>query len=175
MKRSEKETVVQDMTEIFEKAKSVFVTDYEGLTVAKISVLRQKFRASAVEYRVVKNTLAKMAADKAGKSEINLYFKGPSAIAYSFEDASAPARIIKDFFKDNQKPKVKFSFFEGEFYGPAKLDEIAALPSRNELIARMLNGLNAPIQGLVGSLNGILSKLVRTLDAVRDSRAKTDQ
>jgi large subunit ribosomal protein L10 len=175
MQRSEKETVVQDVTEIFEKAKSVFVTDYEGLTVEKMSVLRRKCRASAVEYRVVKNTLAKMAADKAGKSEINPYFKGPSAIAYSFEDASAPARIIKDFFKDHQKPKVKFGLFEGQFYGPERLDEIAALPSRNELIARVLGGFNSPIQGLVSSLNGILSKLVRTLDAVRDSRAKTDQ
>ncbi len=67
MQRSEKETVVHDVIEIFEKAKSVFVTDYEGLTVEKISMLRKKCRASAVEYRVVKNTLAKMAADKAGK------------------------------------------------------------------------------------------------------------
>jgi large subunit ribosomal protein L10 len=175
MQRSEKETVVQDVTEIFQKAKSVFVTDYEGLTVEKMSVLRQKFRASAVEYRVVKNTLAKMAADKAGKGEINAYFKGPSAIAYSFEDASAPARIIKEFFKDNQKPKVKFTIFEGEFLGPERLDEIAALPSRTVLIARVLGGFNAPIQGLAGALGGILSKLVRTVDAVRESRAKTDQ
>jgi large subunit ribosomal protein L10 len=174
MQRSEKETVVQDVTEIFEKAKSIFVTDYEGLTVEKISVLRQKCRASAVEYRVVKNTLAKRAADKAGKSEINPYFKGPSAIAYSFEDASAPARIIKEFFKENQKPKVRFSLFEGQFYGPEKLDEIAALPPRNVLIARVLGGFNAPIQGLVGTLSGILSKLVRTLDAVRESKSKTN-
>jgi large subunit ribosomal protein L10 len=175
MQRSEKETVVQDVTDIFMKAKSVFVTDYEGLTVEKMSVLRRKCRASSVEYRVVKNTLAKMAADKAGKAEINPYFKGPSAIAYSFEDASAPARIIKEFFKENQKPKVKFTLFEGQFYGPDRLDEIAALPSRNELIARVLGGFNAPIQGLAGALSGILSKLVRTLDAVRESKTKTDQ
>jgi len=174
MQRSEKETVIQDVTEIFQKAKSVFVTDYEGLTVEKMSVLRQKFRASSVEYRVVKNTLAKMAAEKAGKSEINPYFKGPSAIAYSFQDASAPARIIKEFFKDNQKPKVKFTLFEGEFFGPERLDEIAALPPRNELIARILGGFNSPIQGLAGVLGGILSKLVRTVDAVRESRAKTE-
>jgi large subunit ribosomal protein L10 len=175
MQRSDKETVVQDVTEIFQRAKSVFVTDFEGLTVEKINVLRRKCRASSVEYLVVKNTLAKMAAEKAGKSEINPYFKGPSAIAYSFDDASAPARIIKDFFRDNQRPKVKFTLFEGQFFGPEKLDEIAALPSRNELIARILGGFNAPIQGLVGSLNGILSKLVRTLDAVRESKAKIDQ
>jgi len=175
MQRSEKETVVQDVTDVFMKAKSVFVTDYEGLTVEKMSLLRRKCRASAVEYRVVKNTLAKMAADRAGKGQINPYFKGPSAIAYSFEDASAPARIIKDFFKENQKPKVKFTLFEGTFYGPEKLDEIAALPSRTELIARVVGGLNAPIQGLAGALGGILSKLVRTVDAVRESRAKSEQ
>jgi large subunit ribosomal protein L10 len=175
MLRLEKETVVKDVTEIFEKAKSVFVTDYTGLTVEKMSVLRRKCRASSVEYMVVKNTLAKRAADKAGRSEINPFFKGPSAIAYSYSDPSTPARIIKEFYKENQKPRIKVTLFEGQFFGPEKIDEIASLPSRNELVARVLGGFNAPIQGLVGGLNGILSKFVRTLDAVRESKAKSTQ
>jgi large subunit ribosomal protein L10 len=171
MQRSEKEIVVQDVTEVFEKAKGVFVADYAGLTVEKISVLRQKCRAAKVEFKVVKNTLAKRAADAAGKGGINAYFKGPSAIAYSYDDPAAPARVIRDFYKDNQKPKVRGSLFEGEFFGPERIDQIASLPSRNELIAKVLGGFNAPIQGFVGGLNGILSKFVRTLDAVRESKS----
>ena len=173
MQRSEKESVIQEVTEVFEKAKGVFVADFAGLTVEKISALRKKCRAAKVEFMVVKNTLAKRAADKAGKSGINPFFKGPSAIAYSFDDPTAPARIIKEFFKENQKPTVRGSLFDGLFLGADKIDQIASLPSRNELIARMLGGFNAPIQGLVGSLNGILTKFVRTLDAVRDSKDKT--
>jgi large subunit ribosomal protein L10 len=171
MQRSEKDVVVQDVTEVFEKAKGVFVADYAGLTVEKISVLRQKCRAAKVEFMVVKNTLAKRAADAAGKGGINPYFKGPSAIAYSYDDPSAPARVIREFYKDNQKPKVRGSLFEGEFFGPEKTEAIATLPSKNELIARVLGGFNAPITGFVGGLNGILTKFVRTLDAVRESKS----
>jgi large subunit ribosomal protein L10 len=171
MQRSEKDIVVQDVTEVFEKAKGVFVADYAGLTVEKISVLRQRCRAAKVEFKVVKNTLAKRAAEAAGKGGINAYFKGPSAIAYSYDDPSAPARVIRDFFKENQKPKVRGSLFEGEFFGPEKIDQIASLPSKKELIAKVLGGFNAPISGLVGGLNGILSKFVRTLDAVRESKS----
>ena len=173
-----RETKAKDLaalTESLQSAKSAMVVSFSGLTVAKDQEFRNSLRAAGAKYQVVKNTLAKRAAEKAGKGEINPYFKGPSAIAYSFQDASAPARIIKEFFKDNQKPKVKFTLFEGEFLGPERLDEIAALPSRNELIARVLGGFNAPIQGLAGVLGGILSKLVRTVDAVRESKAKTDQ
>jgi len=170
MQRSEKETSVQVVTEIFRKAKSVFVTDYTGLSVEKMGVLRQKCRAAKVEYKVVKNTLAKRAADIAGKGQINSHFKGPSAIAYSYDDPSAPARVIKEFLKDNPKPKIRGTLFEGQFFGPEQVDTIASLPSRNELLARMLGGLNSPIQGLVGSLNAIVSKFVRTVDAVREAK-----
>jgi large subunit ribosomal protein L10 len=175
MQRSEKETVVEEVIEVFQKAKSVFITNFEGLTVEKISVLRNKCHESAVEYRVVKNTLARMAAEKAGWPDIGKYFKGPSAIAYSYQDPSAPARVIKNFFKDNKKPTVKISLFEGIYYGPEKMDEIAALPSRDQLIAQVMSGLNGPIQNLVGVFSGLLSKFVRTLDAVRESKAKESQ
>lgn len=171
MQRTEKEAVVQDVTEVFKNAGGVFVADYAGLTVEKISALRKKCRAAKVEFKVVKNTLAKRAADAAGKSGINPYLKGPSAIAYSFDDPAAPARIIRDFYKENQKPRVRGSYFEGGYFGPDQFEQIAALPSKKELVAKVLGGFNAPIQGFVGGLSGILSKFVRTLDAVRESKS----
>jgi large subunit ribosomal protein L10 len=172
MQRSEKETVVQEVTDVFARAKSVFVTDYAGLTVEKMSVLRQRCRAAKVEYRVVKNTLARQAAENAGQGAMQPYFKGPTAIAYTFDDPSAPARVIAAFSKEHQKPTVRGSLFEGHCYGPERVAEIAALPSRSELVSRVLGGFQAPIRGVVCGLNGILSKFVRTVDAVRESKAQ---
>lgn len=171
MARPEKESAVQEIVEIFGEAKGVFVTDFEGLNVKTISEFRKKCRDASVEYRVVKNTLARLATEKSGYSDMIEHFKGPSAIAYSYDDPSAPARVIAQFTKDHDKPAIKMSLFEGVFYGPEKVAMIAALPSKDELLAKIVGGFNAPIQGLVGNLNGIIQKLVLTLDAVKSKKA----
>lgn len=172
MKRTEKETVIEEVTAIFQKAKSVFITDYAGLTVEKVSVFRRKCREASVGYLVVKNTLARMGVEKAGWKDLGPYFKGPSAIAYSFTDPVAPARVIHEFLKENEKPKIKGSIFEGQFIGPERVKEIATLPSRDELIAKLMGQLNAPIQGVVCGLNGLLTKFVRTVDAIREAKER---
>lgn len=170
MARPEKETTVQEIADILSQAKSVFVTDFKGLNVKQISEFRRKCRDASVEYRVVKNTLARLATEKLGFSEMTEHFKGPSAIAYTYDDPSAPARVIKEFTKDLDKPEIKTSIFEGTFYGPEKIAIIASLPSKDQLLAKVVGGLNAPIHGLVGNLNGLLQKLVLALDAVRSSK-----
>ncbi len=175
MKRTEKETVIEEVTAIFQKAKSVFITDYAGLTVEKMSAFRRKCKEASVHYLVIKNTLARMGAEKAGWKDLGPYFKGPSAIAYSFTDPVAPARVIQDFLKENEKPKIKGSIFEGQFIGPEKAKEIADLPSRDELIAKLVGELNAPIRGLVFGLNGLLTKFARTVEAIREAKEKVSQ
>lgn len=170
MARPEKEAAVQEITDVFQRATSVFITDYKGLNVENLSQLRSNCREASVEYRVVKNTLARIAARNAGVEEMVDHFVGPSAIAFTFDDPSSPARVISDFAKKNNKPTIKVSLFEGAFYGPDRVEDIAALPSKQELLARVVGGLNAPIQGFVGTLNGLLSKFVRTLDAVREQK-----
>ena len=167
MLRPEKEAVVQEVAEILKKSKGVFVTDFQGLDVEAMSALRKKCREASVGYRVVKNKLARLAVKELGWDEMVAYFEGPSAIAYSFEDATAPARVISEFAKKSEKPTFKVSRFEGIFYGPDKVKEIASLPTKDELIAKMIGSFNAPIQGLVGGLGDLLQKLVRTLDAIR--------
>ena len=174
MARPEKEAAVQEIVDIIGEAKGVFLTDYKGLSVEEISEFRAKCREADVSYMVVKNTLARLASRKVGYDDLVEHLKGPSAIAFSYEDPSAPARVIKEFNKKNDKPEIKVSIFEGNFYGPDKMAEIAALPSREELLTKMVSGFNAPIQGLVGSLGGILSQLVRTLDAVRLSKEEIE-
>ena len=170
MARPEKEAFVEEVAEILEKARGVFITDFQGLNVEKMGDLRRRCREASVGYRVVKNTLARLAAKKAGWDEMVNYFEGPSAIAYSYDDPSAPARIIAEFAKKAEKPRIKFSLFEGVFYGPERVEEIASLPPREVLLAQMLRGFTSPIQGFVGSLHGLLRKLVMTFDAIRNAK-----
>jgi len=172
MAQPEKEAVIRDVTELFRSSKSVFITDFSGLNVEKMMLLRQKCRESKVGYLVVKNTLARISAEKAGWKQIGDYFKGPSAIAFSYDDPSSPARVIREFNKIHDKPKIKVSLFEGVFYGPESMDTIAALPPKKELLARVVGGFNSPIQGLAGVLSGVLRKLVGTLEAVRSHQEK---
>jgi large subunit ribosomal protein L10 len=161
MLKSEKETVVQEITDILKNAKGVFITDFKGLNVEKMSELRNKCRQSSVEYRVVKNTLARIATKQAGFEEMEAYFRGPSAIAYSFDDPVAPIRIVTEFAKKTEKPEVRVSLFEGAFYGPDRVKEIASLPPKEELIARLVSGFNIPIQEFTGCLSALLQKLGR--------------
>lgn len=170
MLRSEKETVVQEIAETLEKAQGVFVTDFEGLNVEMIREFRRKCREASVGYLVVKNTLARLAAQKVGLDEMVESFQGPSAIAYSFEDPSVPAQIISEFAKKTEKPTIRVSLFEGVFYGPDRVKEIATLPPKDVLLSQLVGGLNAPIQGFVGSLRCLLQKLIMTLDALKKEK-----
>jgi large subunit ribosomal protein L10 len=174
MARPEKEAVVEEVAEILEKAKGVFITDFKGLNVEAMMDLRRKCREASVGYRVVKNTLARLAASKVGCDEMVNYLEGPSAIAYSYDDPSAPARIISEFAKKTEKPTIKMSLFEGVFYGPDSVESIASLPSKEVLYTRMVGGFQTPIRGLVGSLNGLLQKAVMTLNAVKDAFEKKE-
>ena len=167
MLRSEKEIVVQEIVEILGKAKGVFITDFQGLNVEKMQELRHKCREASVEYKVIKNTLGILAAEKAGREELVDYLEGPSAIAFSYDDPAAPARVITNFAKTQEKPTIKASIFEGEWYGPDKVKIIAELPPKEVLLTKVVCGFNAPIQNLAGVLNGLLGKLVRTLGAVK--------
>jgi large subunit ribosomal protein L10 len=170
MPTPEKETIIKKVSEVFQKAEGIFITDYKGLNVAQITELRNKCRESSVGYRVVKNTLAKIAAKEVGYEEMVDYLQGPSAIAFSYKDPSAPARIISEFAKETDKPTIKMSIFEGQFYGPEKVEKIAKLPSKHEMYSQLVRNTNSPLQGLVGNLNGILFKLARTLFAVKEKR-----
>ena len=172
MARPEKEAAVEEIAEILQKAKGVFLTDFEGLNVEMMEELRRKCREASVNYRVVKNTLARIAARKVGWDELVNYLQGPSAVAYSFDDPSAPARVVSEFAKKAEKPKIKVSLFEGVFYGPEKIEEIASLPPKDVLLARIVGGFNAPIQGMVAGLYNLLQKFVMTLDAIKNAKDK---
>jgi len=167
------ETVAQ-VAEQIKEAKSVWLTDFTGLNVEEISELRRAFRGASVEYRVVKNTLARLSMKSAGHEEMIEYLEGPTAMAFGMADPVAPARVIKAFSKKSDKVKIKVCLFEGTLIGTDKLEAIANLPTRHELLGQLVGVLNAPLSNFVGALSGVMSKLVYALDAVKKQKEETN-
>ena len=173
--RTEKAETVASITKKFNSAKSIFLTDYSGLTVEAMTELRRNLRKSKVEYLVVKNTLARISARQAGCEAIVPHLDGPTAVALGMDDPTAPAKIIADFVKaDREKPKIKAALFEGKLFEGASAIELARLPSREELLARLLRAFNSPMTGMAQVLSGILRNFVYVLNAVAEKRKDAD-
>jgi len=172
--RTEKAEAVTLLSEKFTNAKSIFLTDYSGLTVEAVTSLRRNFRKSSVDYVVSKNTLVRLAAEKAGFDKIVPYLEGPTALAFGMKDANAPARVILDFLKSHQKPAIKAIIFEGQFFEAKQAEAISKLPGREEVLAQLVGGLNAPLTNLVGSLQAVLSNFVYAMQAYSDKKKEAD-
>lgn len=164
--RSEKISVVDDLTQRFSRSSSFFLTDFSGLSVEGATTLRKSLRESRSSYRVAKNTLIRIAALKASMPSLDQYLAGPTGIAFAAEDPIAAAKVLADFIKKNEKPKVKAFFLDGRLYTGAELAKIAALPGKKELLARLVASVQAPLANLVGTLDGVVRNLVLTVDAV---------
>lgn len=175
MEKAVKEQLVNDLQEKFSTAKSFFVTDYSGLNVAQVTELRRKLRESSIEYKVVKNTLAQLALHNLGYQGLDEHFLGPTAIAYAFKDPAAPAKIIDEFLKSHreiQKPEIKVGVIEKQILSAVDMKDIVNLPPKETLIAMLMGGLNAPISGFVGALNGLITKLVLVLKSIEEKKSK---
>lgn len=170
MARPEKEAIVAELKEKLEQSKAAILTDYRGLNVAAMTELRRLMREQGLEYRVVKNTLTRFAAQELGLDNLEPYLEGPTAIAFSFEDPVAPAKVIMDFAKEHKQLEVKAGLLRGKVIQPEGVKELADLPPREVLLAQVLGGLQAPIAGLVGVLNGAPRNLVYVLEAIRKQK-----
>jgi len=174
MPTTQKEGTVGDITEAIRTSEAVIFTDYRGLTVAQVSDLRKKLRDSETSFAVVKNTLFKRASEGLIDSDpqLDATLNGPTAAVYAHKDPVATSKAILDYIAANRNTplKVKGAVVGGKFYTPAQVDALSKVPPREVLIAQMLGSFNAPITGLVGTLSGILSNFVFTLQAVADKR-----
>jgi large subunit ribosomal protein L10 len=172
MKRSEKDQVIAAVKEKAAKAKGMFFADFTGVTVGEINELRREFTESAVEYEVVKNTLARKALEEIeGLDSVLGHLRKPTAIAFSYDDPIAPARIIKKFRDKSKKLDVKVCVVENLVYDGSKLDELASIPTRKEAIAGILGSIEAPISGVVGAINAVMRDLVGVIDAIEKKKA----
>ena len=171
MQKSGKEAVVAELVKKFTSSKSMVITDYKGLDVAAITELRKQLREAGVEYKVVKNTLARIAANNAELEDINKFFVGPTAIAFGVEDAISPAKVLVDFIKKHTELEIKGGALSGAVIDHEKVKSLAEIPPREVLLAQALAGMKAPISGLVNVLQGNLRGLVQVLNQVKEQKA----
>jgi large subunit ribosomal protein L10 len=172
MKRSEKEAIIAEVSEKAGRAVAMYFADFSKMTVAEETELRREFRKSGIEYNVVKNTLARKAL--AQFSDYDRVFDklvGPTGIAFSYEDPSAPAKIIKKFSGKTGKLQLKVVVVEKQIYDATKLEQLANMPTRKELIAAILGTLQAPASGIVGAINAVARDLVYVIDAIEKKKA----
>jgi large subunit ribosomal protein L10 len=171
--REEKTTTIAELRGQFGAARGAVLTDFRGLSVAEITELRTLLRKSAVEYKVVKNTLAKLAIKETDLASLAAYLEGPTAVAISRTDPVAASKAITTWAKGRQTFTIKGGIVEGRVVGPAEIADLADLPPREVLLARMCGAFQAPLQGLAQVLSAPLQGLVRALDQVRQ-RKETD-
>jgi large subunit ribosomal protein L10 len=169
---SVKVETVEELHGIFSRAKSVVVANYQGIDAEGITALRVHMRSRSVDFRVVKNTLARRAVKETSAEVLGEDFRGPISILVGFDDVIAPAKALADFSKSAnvKSPEVICGVFEGKKVSPVEVQALAELPSREELISQMLSVFQGPTTNFAGVFSSLLRKLVGTLDAVREKK-----
>jgi len=167
--REDKQRVVEDLHAAWSEANTGVVTHYRGLSVAKMGELRGSLRAAKVSLQVVKNTLARRAAEGTDFSVAEDLFTGPTAIAYG-NDPVGLAKALSDFAKSNEALQILGGVLDGKRLEKAEVSALASLPSREVLLAKMLGSMQSPLSGFVRTLNEVPASFVRTLAAVRDQK-----
>lgn len=164
-----KELVARLATQLADAQISILV-DYKGLDVQKITALRQKLRDADIQMEVVKNTLLNLASQDTDAAVMKGFFKGPSAIIISTSDPVAPAKILADFAKDNEKLEIKAAAFGGKLLTAEQIKELAKMPSREELLGKLVYTLNAVPTSFVNVLAGVPRGFVNVLNGIKDQK-----
>jgi large subunit ribosomal protein L10 len=172
MKRSEKEQIIAEVTETVGRARGLFFTDFSGLTVEQATELRREFRKAGVGYRVVKNTLIQKALESVtGYDKVYPSLAGPTGVAFAFEDPVAPAKIIQKFAEKYKKLSLKTCVIEKQVYDGSKLEELAKLPTRAEVMSAVLGSIQSPLAGVPYVLNAVLRDLASVVDEIGKKKA----
>jgi large subunit ribosomal protein L10 len=167
-RKEQKIEQVELLTEKLKKAKVAVLTDYRGLKVSQIQELRGKLRGGDVEYRVIKNTLARRAAEAAGFPALKEEIKGPVAIAFGYDDLGIASKLINDFVRATRlKVEVVGGLVEGRVFSSEQIKQLADLPSREVLIAQLMGTLQSPVAQLVGIMQTPLQQLMGLLNAYK--------
>ena len=171
MKKEEKKAIVEDLNEKLSRAKVVIVTDYKGLKVEEINDLRRKLTEAHIEYKVVKNTLLTLAAKGTDVALIENSFKGPSAIALSYDDPVAPAKVLTSFAKDHDLLDIKIGVLGKKVMDLNAIKALSTLPSKETLLAQLLSTIMGVPTAFVRALNDIPRRLLNVLKAIEEQKA----
>ena len=170
MNRREKERVVSELHRKLQEFRAVILTDYRGLNVEEITRLRRQLREASVEYRVVKNTLMRLASKETGLEGISDLFVGPTAMAVSNDDPLAPARVLSKFSKEMPMLEIRGGLIEGRVVGPHEIEGLAKLPGREVLLGNLLRLLVGGQLRFVNVLSAHIRRLVQVLEVIRITR-----
>ena len=161
---------VKSLTEKLDKANAIYFTDYLGLDVVSITKLRKEFVSNDIEFTIAKNTLIKLAAKDAGMQGLDKFLNGPTAMALSYNDPTNPAKVIKNFLKDFDKPAVKGMILDGQVFKGEEFEKIANLPSKEQLLSKLVGMLNSPMSKLSSTLGSPVSGLLGALEQLNSKK-----
>lgn len=166
MFREKKAEIINQLKEVITNCSVGVLTDYRGLTASEMTDLRRKLRQAGVEYRVVKNTLARFAVEKAGKTYLTGSFEGPVAIAFGYDSVTEPARVLLDYIQSSKSAlSIKGGFLGDRLLTPADITILSKLPTRDILLSQVLAGMQSPIVSLLHCLNSPLRGFMLVLQA----------
>ena len=166
MPREKKAQIIDELQQVFSECRVGIFTDYRGLSVAEMSGLRRSLRNSDIKYRVVKNTLARFAVERAGKNELVSFFEGPVAIAFGYGDITEPARVLAEYIRDSKTSlSIRGGFLGDRVLTPGDVETLATLPSREILLGKLLAGMQSPVITLISCLANPLRGVIGVLQA----------
>jgi large subunit ribosomal protein L10 len=172
MIRPHKVKQIEALKEKVANAKSFFLTDYTGLNVLDLTRLRRELQKNGGEFKVAKNTLIRLALEDTQYSGVAEYLVGQTGLGFGYDDPSLPAKVLHDFFKRIEKPKVRIFYLEGRQYPGTQLSTIAALPSKEQLLAQVVGNIQGPLINLVSTLDLMLSGLVTSIDQIKEKKER---
>ena len=171
MSKTERQATVESLTELLKGSPNVFVTDFSGLNVLRMTELRRRLRGAGVDYVVVKNTLAQRAFAANGVHALDEHLAGPTGLVLSGTDAMAGAKVLTAFAREFEKPAIKIGLVDGRPVTPDQVKRLADLPPREVLLAQLAGYIQAPMAQFAGVMNGLLSQMVGALEALRAQRS----
>ena len=173
MSTPQKEKILQDTSERIREVRGLFLADFSGMSVEKLSLLRKKCRDQQVQFRVIKNTLLKRAFNARGITELDPYLEGPTGLVFSPTGEVVPAKILADFAKEHERPRIKAAVVDGRLYDDKAVAVLATLPSREVLLAQVLSTFIAPMTQFLAAIDATLRLPAIMADVLEREKSKT--
>ncbi len=170
MKKLDKTKIVQDLKRRYSDAEVAFLFKNKGLTVSEITEFRKQLKAAGVEVKVVKNTLSRIAVEGTDYASLKDFLVGPTVTLWGYKDPVQPAKTLNSLLKNQPKAEFVVGSIKGKILKLAELDKLASLPSREELIAKMLGSFKSPVSGIVNVLAGVPRSFLNVLNAIKDKK-----
>ncbi len=173
MPTPQKEQILQDTSQRIADVRGLYLADFTGMSVEKLSLLRKKCREQKVQFRVVKNTLLKRAFNARGITQLDPFLEGPTGLVFSAVSEMSPAKILSDFAKEHERPRVKAAVVDGRLFTEKQITQLAALPSREVLMSQLLGTLIAPMTAFLAAIEATLRLPAVMADVLEREKGKS--